>query len=296
MQEKLTLKEHFVSSNVTELFYFVDEFGKKFGFENRHLTQLREKRPTREPGLCNSEITAIWLLYFESKLKTFKDFYLNYLPGFKPEFPKMPSYERFVILKQRVLGYLNSLLNSILESDEYCYFVDSTEMSVCRRTRASRNKVFGRKASLGKSSKGFFFGFKLHIVVNRSGELCGVSLSRGNVDDRVPVPKITSRLSGLLVGDKGYISKKLFKQLMDKGLKLITDLKKGMKDGLRNMQESLALKKRSIVETVFSVLKGCLELVHSRHRSPINFLGHVFATLISYQMRKKKPTVAAKAA
>ena len=105
-----------MSINITEDFYFVDDFGKKFGFEDRHLLQFAAKKPTRVPGLCHSEIVTILLLYAKSRLKTFKDFYLNYLPAFKSEFPKMPSYERFVTLKQRVVEYLNALLDHLFKT------------------------------------------------------------------------------------------------------------------------------------------------------------------------------------
>lgn len=275
--------------NITEKFCIVDDFGKKFGYERSY----SGRKPTRTPGLYNSEIVSILIMYYSSGYKTLKDFYLKAMPGYKSDFPKMPTYERFVELLKRVKNFFMSFLESLLETDEHCYFIDSTEIPVSRLVRASRNKVFKNVAKLGKSSKGFFFGFKLHAIINRRGSLSALNLSTGNIDDRKPVAQMTNGLTGLLVGDKGYISKNLFQKLFEKGIKLVTNIKKGMKSSIRSAQESLSINKRFIIETVFSILKGRLDLVHSRHRSKENFLVHILAVLTTYQLRPNKPSVAA---
>ena len=97
---------------------------------------------------------------------------------------------------------------------------------------------------------------------------------------------------GLLFGDKGYISKPLFLALYKQGLKLVTGVKKGMKNCLLSLEEKIFLRKRSIVETVFDYLKNKLQLEHSRHRSPVNAFIHIIATLIAYQLNTKKPSIA----
>ena len=51
-------------------------------------------------------------------------------------------------------------------------------------------------------------------------------LSPGNVDDRAPVPRLSKDLFGKIFGDKGYISQELFLKLYDRGLEIITRLKK----------------------------------------------------------------------
>ncbi len=150
---------------------------------------------------------------------------------------------------------------------------------------------FDGLAEIGKSTYGWFFGFKLHLVINEIGEIQSLTLTKGNVDDRKPVPTITKRQTGLLFGDKGYIKKELFEKLFDRGLKLVTKVKKGMKNVLISLKEKILLRKRSIIETVFGCLKNKLELEHTRHRSPINFLVHIFSTLISYSMQSKKPSI-----
>ncbi len=170
-------------------------------------------------------------------------------------------------------------------------YIDATSIAVCHPKRTSRNKVFKGLAKIGKTTYWWFFGFKLHMVINEKGEIQGVTLTKGNVDDRKPVPNLTEKLIGLLFGDKGYIKKELFEKLFDRGLKLVTKGKKGMKNTLMLLEEKIFLRKRSIIETVFGYLKNRLELEHSRHRSPINFLVHIFSTLVSYSMKPKKPCI-----
>ncbi len=170
-------------------------------------------------------------------------------------------------------------------------YIDATSIAVCHPKRTSRNKVFKGLAKIGKTTYWWFFGFKLHMVINEKGEIQGVTLTKGNVDDRKPVPNLTEKLIGLLFGDKGYIKKELFEKLFDRGLKLVTKVKKGMKNTLMLLEEKIFLRKRSIIETVFGYLKNGLELEHSRHRSPINFLVHIFSTLVSYSMKPKKPCI-----
>ncbi|WCR52997.1 MAG: hypothetical protein PG981_000019 [Wolbachia endosymbiont of Ctenocephalides orientis wCori] len=128
-------------------------------------------------------------------------------------------------------------------------------------------------------------------MINEIGKIQGVRLTKGNVDDKKPMPNLTEKLTGLLFRDKGYIKKELFEKLFDGGLKLATKVKKGMKNALISLKEKILLRKRPIIETVFSLLKNKFELGHSRHRSPINFLVHILSTLVSYSMKHKKPSI-----
>ena len=130
---------------------------------------------------------------------------------------------------------------------------------------------------------GWFFGFKLHIVTDDCGDIVDFSLSTGNVHDgnKNIIDKIVDKVHGFLVGDKAYIG--LFKHLYAKGIKLLHRLRSNMKNKLLSMDEKILLQRRgSIIETSVGILKDYLSLEHTRHRSPINFLCHVFSCLISY--------------
>lgn len=169
--------------------------------------------------------------------------------------------------------------------------IDATSINICHNKRIRSNKVFEGFAELGKTTKGWFYGFKLHVVINEFGQIHSAKLTEGNVDDRVPVPKLVSHLTGLLFGDKGHIKSELFNRLYSKDLKLVTGIKKTMKNMQMNLFEKQMLKKRSIIETVLDYLKNKFEMEHTRHRSVWNFLVHIMATLVAYSMKTNKPKV-----
>lgn len=81
-----------------------------------------------------------------------------------------------------------------------------TILTVCHARRIRSHRVFKNMAKRGKTSTGWFYGFKLHLIINDTGEIFAYMLSTGNVDDCVPVPDLSKDLFGKLFGDRGYIS------------------------------------------------------------------------------------------
>jgi hypothetical protein len=139
---------------------------------------------------------------------------------------------------------------------------------------------------------GWFYGFKLHLVVNDRGELLAFCLTPGNTDDRQPVPRLARRLFGRLFGDKGYLSAALAEQLfLTQGLRLITKLRKNMRNVLMPLADKLLLRKRAIIESINDQLKNICQIEHTRHRSPLNFLVHLLAGLVAYCHQPKKPSL-----
>ena len=167
----------------------------------------------------------------------------------------------------------------------------STPLRVCHNRRISRHKVFRHLAARGQCSLGWFYGFKLHLIVNEYGEVLAFTLTPGNVDDRKPVPQLAKGLFGKLFGDKGYLSQALFEQLWQQNLQLITALKAKMKNRLLPLMDKLLLRKRYIIETINDQLKNVSQIEHSRHRSPINFVVNLLAGLIAYTWQPKKPAI-----
>ncbi len=117
-----------------------------------------------------------------------------------------------------------------------------------------------------------------------------LKVTKGNVDDRVPVPELTKGLTGIMVADKGYIKQNLFLNLYEKGLKMIHGIKKNMENKLMDLKEKILLRKRNLIETVFDYLKNKMALEHTRHRSPINAFVHILSTLVAYSLKKNKPS------
>jgi transposase len=168
---------------------------------------------------------------------------------------------------------------------------DSTALAACDNKRIYRHRVFEGHAERGKTSMGWFYGFKLHFIINSKGELLRLRLTPGNTNDRKPIPEMCDGLFGQLFADKGYIAKGLTKALADQGIQLVTTLKKNMKPVPRTDFERAILRRRSLVETVFDELKNLCQIEHTRHRSVANFLVNLMAGIIAYCLSDTKPTL-----
>jgi transposase len=132
---------------------------------------------------------------------------------------------------------------------------------------------------------------ELHMIFNTKGEMVRLAITPGNINDRKPVPHMVKDIAAKLIGDKGYLSKKLFQELFEGDVTLITKIKKNMKNCLMEMSDKLMLMRRSFVETIFSSMKSLNTLIHHQHRCPINAFSHLLAGLISYQLRPDKPSL-----
>ncbi len=172
-------------------------------------------------------------------------------------------------------------------------YIDSTALAVCNNRRIHSHKVLKRLAQRGKTSMGWFFGFKLHFVINDQGEIIAFTITPGNVDDRDPgvIAKMTKELFGKLFGDRGYISQKLFKDLFGCGIQLITRLKSNMKNILMPIEAKLLLRKRGIIESIINILKNQLQLEHTRHRSTKGFFCNIFACISAFAYYESKPSL-----
>jgi hypothetical protein len=275
-----------------ELFCDVDDFCQYFS--RHHVPQLssRAGKRVRQPGLCESEIMTIVIHFHQSGYRDFKDYYTKHVQvHLGGEFPMLVMYSRFVTLMQRIVLLLWAYAQARCGRCTGISFVDSTALRVCTNRRIHRHKVFAGLAARGQCSLGWFYGFKLHLVINEQGEILAFTLTPGNVDDRKPIPKLTKALFGKLFGDKGYLSQPLFKTLWEQGLQLITGIKANMKNRLMRMSDKLLLRKRFIIETINDQLKNQSQIEHSRHRSPINFVVNLVAGLIAYTWQPKKPAI-----
>jgi len=250
---------------------------------------------TTSKTLCLSEIMTI-IVYFQlSGYRNFKTYYTKHVcKNLRKYFPKLVSYNRFVELMPEALVPLTLFIyNRRLGKCTGFSFIDSTTLDVCDNRRIHSHKVFKDVAQRGKVSTGWFYGFKLHLVINEKGEILSFYLTPGDTDDRNldVIDKLTKGLFGKLIGDKGYISQPLFENLFSKGIQLITKLKKNMKNKLISLTDKLMLRKRAIIESVNDHLKNICQIEHSRHRSVYNFVVNVIAGLVAYTFLPKKPSL-----
>jgi hypothetical protein len=279
--------------SLLEIFCDVHDFMMIFDrwLKEHALTQSPSPRG-RKATLSMSEVMTILITFHQSHYRDFKSFYLKHVcQHLRSEFPNLVSYSRFVDLIPGTLLPMCLYMYSRRGRQTGLAFVDSTPISVCHNKRIRRHKTFAGLARRGKSTMGWFFGFKLHLVVNDQGEILAFCLTAGNVDDREPVPTLARELWGKLVGDKGYISQELFEHLFQQDLKLITTARKNMKNRLMPLLERVLVRKRSLIETINDQLKNISQIAHTRHRSPCNFLVNLLAGLIAYSWQPNKPSI-----
>jgi hypothetical protein len=279
--------------SLLDLFCAVDDFCRVFipDWQRQQLSS-GERRRRRGCRLTPSEIMTLLIHFHQSQYRHFKAYYLLYVcRHLKGEFPGLVSYTRFVALMPSVLLPLCVYLNTRKGQATGLSFIDATAIVVCHNRRIYSHKVFKKVARRGKTSMGWFYGFKLHLVVNDQGELLAFQVTPGNVDDRTVVPRLTKGLTGKLFGDRGYISQKLFKALLEENLQLITTLRKNMKNKLIPLFDKLVLRKRSIIETINDQLKNISQIEHTRHRRLSNFMVNLVAGLIAYTHQPTKPSL-----
>jgi transposase len=282
--------------SLLELFVHVDDFCKVFipRFEQQQLASgVRQRR--RDRSLSISEVMTILIHFHQSHYRNFKAYYCEHvLPHLRNEFPGLVSYTRFVDFMPSALIPLCAYFQKTSLGDcSGISFIDSTSLDVCLNQRIGSHEVFAGLAGRGKTSTGWFFGFKLHLVINDKGELLNVLFTPGNVDDRKPVPKLVNKLFGKLFGDKSYISKELYELLLHTfGVQLVTKLRPNSKNRVpMTWSDRILLRKRAIVECVFDQLKNISQIEHSRHRSVGNFLVNLLCGLIAYAWQSKKPSL-----
>ncbi len=279
---------------ITEIFCLVDEFCQQF-FPFLEKNSIGNKSKRRPPMMSPSEIISIMILFHLSGFRCFKHFYIFYIQKhMQAEFPKTVSYNRFTELMQsNILPLTMFLKTCCMGNCTGISFVDSTPVRVCKNKRIKNNKVFKDIATVGKSTMGWFYGFKLHLIINEKGEILSFTITQANVDDREPLKNegFLKGIFGKLFADKGYISKKIADILFVDGVHLITQLKNNMKNCLMTLSDKILLRKRSVIETVNDELKNMCQIEHSRHRSIGNFFTNLISGLIAYSFFPKKPSI-----
>ncbi len=275
------------------IFCEIDDFCRLFEPKfNRQLLADGQRQRIKPRRMSQAEVMTILVLFHRSGFRDLKRFYTKVVGQYwDKDFRHLVSYNRFVELQREALVLLGALMQTRLGKCSGISFVDSSKIAICNNLRIKQNKVFAGAAQRGKTSTGWFYGFKIHLVVSDTGEILAWQITLGNVDDRKPVPGMSKRLWGKLFGDKGYISQTLSELLGADNVQLITKVKKNMQNKFLNYFDKLMLRKRAIIESVNDQLKNISQIEHTRHRSVWNFYTNVVAGLIAYTYQEKKPNL-----
>lgn len=276
----------------TEIFYFVDELIKTL-----EKTLIWEKLPKwipyvkgRKKRLTLSEVVTLNIIAVLGHFTDLKAFHKNAKLYLLKDFPKLTNYENFLKASNKSLPFLMVILTLLMDMTKYhsknsTKYVDSTPLQVCKNKRINRNKVSKKYAARGKTTIGWFYGFKLHGVCDDCGNLLSITFTPGNADDRVVLDTLLQGIEGVIVGDAGYLLKNdIWNSFLEKNIHLFTGVRNNMKK-LMTREQHKELKKREIIETVWSVLKGNLSIIYTLARSIIGMFRHFFYSIIAYFFR-----------
>ena len=277
------------------IFCDVDDFCKDYAEYCKHHLLMDKEKIIPKTSMSLSEIMTIVIYFHLSNQRTFKWYYIKFVGTvLRPYFPRQVSYNRFVeIMKMSIVPLTLYLMKYRVGKCTGINFIDSTTLDVCDSHRISSHKVFSGLAQRGKSSMGWFYGFKLHLIINDMGEILSVCLTSGNVDDRnwEVIARLTKEIYGKLFADRGYVSQKLFEKLFEQNIQLVTRLRNNMKNKLMDFSERLLLRKRAVIESVNDFLKNICQIEHSRHRSIDNFFVNLLTAPVAYSFIPKKPSL-----
>lgn len=284
----------FTENKLIGLFIEVDDLYKAF-IQYQKSRGLYKENKKMTSQLNGSEVCTILVAYNYSGYKCFEYYYRQAIQKrYASYFPTAPCYESFLnyIPKAADLIYLWLLYSMSRSKRTGMYFIDSKKLQVCHLRREKSNKVFKGIARKGKTSTGWFFGLKLHLVINNLGQIIAFDLTPGNVADNNQelLKKLLDQLDGICIGDKGYLTK-LFTFFFENGLHLITKPRKNMKPLPVDKRFNLLVNKRAVIESVFDILATVCDIEHSRHRSSLNATVHILSALIAYQNMDQKPHV-----
>lgn len=283
------------ADKLIEIFIDVDDFILFFDewiTDNPHPDFIK---PRFEGIMSVSEIMTIIIFYQFSGYKCFQYFYTEQVQQELVEyFPHQVSYKRFLrlISKACPLLYVYAKYRCLKSQATGVYFADSKKLSSCHNKRIYNHQVFKGVAARGRTSMGWFYGLKVHLVINNLGQVMNFVFTPGNTHDSNPevLRELFLKLQGKCYGDKGYLSK-IFSELYRQGLKLITKIRKNMKNKLMPIEEKYQLMKRGVIESVFDILMTVFDIDHTRHRSSVNGFSHMLGAVTAYSFMEQKPAV-----
>ena len=274
------------------LYCIIDDFINTLKRTAEGQKMLEAWNPKRgpKPKLTLSEVLTLNILRFHFHIFDLKAFVRLCEFAYKPYFPCLPNYENFLKATNKSFPFTAVLLSYLLELNRQMstgglYFLDSTPLSVCMNWNINTHQVTKGYASRGKTSKGWFFGFKLHGACDALGNLVNVRFTTGSEHDSRQAEPLTEGLTGIFAGDAGYLLKQeVFMRLFEKHKRILAAARKNMKR-LMTEDQGLIFKKRSIIETLWGVLKERHGLVFHLARNITGLFRHYFYSLLSYLLK-----------
>jgi Transposase DDE domain len=289
------MQVQFTTQKLIDIFIQADDFCKAFASWATRINPSKY-RPIRGK-FSESEMMTVLICFPLSGYKNFEYYYKEMIKQqLKTWFPKAPEYSYFIQLIPRISDqmYLFQKLLGLQAQKTGVYFIDSKKLPVCHERRIGAHRVFQGLAQHGKSSTGWFYGLKIHLVINHLGQIVSSVLTSGNVADNNAnvLHELLDSLEGKCIGDKGYLTQ-FFRHFYENGLHLVTKPRKNMKSNAipLTLQDKRLLNKRGVIESVNDILMTICNIEHTRHRSATNAFVHIFASLVAYNFIDSHPNI-----
>lgn len=272
--------------NIVEVYCFADSFVKMI--ESKSPKKLMGRKRT----LTKTDYVTLGIFKQDHGIKTTKQLYEFVQEYMRRDFPKLPSYQQFNDGIKSTFRYFITiawiLTKMARQKGSKYHIVDSSPLPVCNNQHRFMAKLFKGLARSGKNLNGWFWGFKLHLIINHNMEIESIRISDGSTRDTAVLEgDFIDMLSGWLVGDKGYIGKTKSKDLASKNIRLITKPRKNMRHYPTTRFQNYLLAKRQSIESVFSYLKHRLSAVNGYARSIESFFVNVFSAIVTYTLNLK---------
>ena len=264
--------------DIVTCFCIVDDF---FSIVDKRGVSARGRKPV----LSVSEFVTICLLGQVYEVSCLKRLYELLRDKFTEDF-KLPDYNNFVIGMNRVSVYCIMFIKAVLSmrdttSGDIC-FCDGTKIEVCKIYRENRHKTMRSIATKSKSTTGWWYGLKLHVLCDKQGNLMKIKFTTATTSERSVLSEFMNQIhDSVIVADAGYISKDLDIRASLNQNKLLTAVRKNMKT-LATLYDNRCMNMRSRIETVFDILKERYKLVTSSPRSVSGYLAHYIRAIFCY--------------
>ena len=272
---------------LVEIYCLVDNLTRKID------NFLQKSKVGRKSILSRSELILIALIKQIMGIKTNKVLYDLIKTYGKNIFSALPSYQQFCSgLESNVfyLAIINQLLAVVNSKKKSNFFIiDSTSMPLCRNAYRSRSKLGKNVATSGKNMNGWYFGFKLHLIITDDMDIVSFKFTRASTSDITALDtNFVQNIAGYLIGDKGYIGVNKAKELRKNNVTLITKSRKNMKKTPVLKKILKMLSQRQVVETTFSMLKSKFSLIAQHVRSLTSFFSQALTAIFAHHLHKNK--------
>jgi hypothetical protein len=247
------------------------------------------------PGLSDAEVMAMEIIAEYQGIDADKAIWQYFRRHWRGWFPGLPVRSNFVRqsanlwqYKQLIQAQLAIQLGALADD---IHLIDGLPMRLCWITYAPRCQSFQGSASDGycAAKDEYFYGFRGHLNVSLNGVITGFPLTPANGDERTALWEISQGIQGLLIGDKGYLSADLTRDLAASGIQLETPLRSNMPETRPRARVQLEQRLRRLIDTVNSQLSERFHFERIRCRDRRHLTRRVNRKILAYPLLLAQP-------